>query len=318
MPPPGLTGFRRAVLDWAPAHHRDLPWRCTRDPWAVLVSELMLQQTQVDRVIPRYHDFLARFPTPAICADAAVSEVVRAWEGLGYNRRAVNLHRAATVVAVEHGGDVPLELDALLALPGVGPYTARAVQAFAAERDVGVLDTNVARVLARTEGRSLHAARRGAGPRRRARPGRVGPGRGTRRCSTSERRCAGPVRRPVAPVPSVAGAGGQRAGRRIPTPPGGSRRGERSTSRPSRARTARGGAGWSTRCVRGPVSVGDVPEAPRGGRRTSGGPDRVAATLVADGLAVERDGQARSTSPTDRTLDLCRSRSRPKVQRRFR
>jgi A/G-specific adenine glycosylase len=123
----------------------------------VLVSELMLQQTQVPRVLPRYEAFLDRFPTPAACAAAPVGEVLRLWEGLGYNRRAVNLHRAAAAITEEHGGRLPDDLGALLALPGVGPYTARAVLAFAFERDHGVLDTNAARVLARAvAGRAMN------------------------------------------------------------------------------------------------------------------------------------------------------------------
>jgi A/G-specific adenine glycosylase len=147
-----------ALLDWGAAHLRELPWRSTRDPWAVLVSEVMAQQTGVDRVVPKYHAFLARFPDPAACAAAPVAEVVRLWAGLGYNRRALNLHRCAEVVVARHGGALPDDLAALLALPGVGPYTARAVLAFAFERPVGVVDTNVGRVLARWTGRPLRAA----------------------------------------------------------------------------------------------------------------------------------------------------------------
>ncbi len=115
----------------------------------MLVSELMLQQTQVARVAPRWADFLERFPTAGDCAAASVGDVVRAWEGLGYNRRAVSLHRTAVTVVERHGGRLPADLGALQALPGVGPYVARAVLAFAFEQDVGVLDTNAARVLAR-------------------------------------------------------------------------------------------------------------------------------------------------------------------------
>ncbi len=147
-----------AVLGWGAEHLRDLPWRRTRDPWAVLVSEVMAQQTGVDRVVPYYQRFLAQFPTPAACAAAPAGEVVRQWVGLGYNRRAVNLHRCAQVVVADHGGRLPADLAALLALPGVGPYTARAVLAFAFEREVGVVDTNVGRVLARWEGRALRPA----------------------------------------------------------------------------------------------------------------------------------------------------------------
>jgi A/G-specific adenine glycosylase len=153
------SAFGRRLLAWWQGERRDLPWRRTRDAWAVLVSELMLQQTQVPRVVPRYEAFLAAFPTPAACAAAPVGDVVVAWEGLGYNRRAVNLHRAAVAAVERHGGRVPADLDALLALPGVGPYTARAVLAFAYERDVGVVDVNAARVLARAvAGRPLDGA----------------------------------------------------------------------------------------------------------------------------------------------------------------
>jgi A/G-specific adenine glycosylase len=143
---PTLTA---AVLDWGERHRRDLPWRATRDPWAVLVSELMLQQTQVSRVQLRWGEFLERFPTPGACAREAAAEVVRWWAGLGYNRRALYLHRCAVEVVASHGGTLPDTLDGLLGLPGIGPYTARAVLAFAHGVDVGVLDTNAARVLAR-------------------------------------------------------------------------------------------------------------------------------------------------------------------------
>ena len=146
---------RRALLRWADTHHRNLPWRHTRDPWAVLVSEVMLQQTQVDRVAPRFERFMARFPTPSATAAAGVDAVVDEWSGLGYNRRAVALFEAARACCDRHGGAVPLALDDLLALPGVGPYTARAVLAFAGHVDVGVLDTNTGRVLARMAGRRL-------------------------------------------------------------------------------------------------------------------------------------------------------------------
>lgn len=146
-----------AVLTWWEARRRELPWRETRDPWAVLVCEVMAQQTQVARVAERWGPFLERFPTPASCAAAPPAEVVRLWSGLGYNRRALALHRCATVVVEHHGGRLPADLDALLALPGIGPYTARAVLAFAFEHDEAVVDTNTARVLARWEGRRLPA-----------------------------------------------------------------------------------------------------------------------------------------------------------------
>ena len=147
-----ITRVQRALVHWAQRGRRDLPWRSTRDPWAVLVSETMLQQTQVARVAPKYDEFLCRFPTVTSCASARVSDVVDAWAGLGYNRRAVYLHRLAVAVVDRHGGQIPDDLDALLALPGIGQYTARAVLTFAFERDVGVVDTNIGRVMARIAG----------------------------------------------------------------------------------------------------------------------------------------------------------------------
>ena len=158
MVSPALSaGRHRAVLDWWEERRRDLPWRQTRDPWEVLVCEVMAQQTQVARVAERWRPFVDRFPTPAALAAAPVAEVVLWWAGLGYNRRALNLHRCAQAVVAYHHGRLPDDLDALLALPGVGPYTARAVLAFAFERDHGVVDTNTARVLARWEGHRLGA-----------------------------------------------------------------------------------------------------------------------------------------------------------------
>jgi A/G-specific adenine glycosylase len=146
------------LIAWAATNGRDLPWRHTRDPWAILVSEVMLQQTQVARVIPVWRAFLARFPSAKECAAARQAAVVTAWQGMGYNRRAVNLHRCAIAITEQHAGNVPDDLDALLALPGIGPYTARAVLAFAFERRVGVLDVNAARVHARLNGRPVSQA----------------------------------------------------------------------------------------------------------------------------------------------------------------
>lgn len=148
-----MTERERRLTDalhvWGERSLRDLPWRRTRDPWAVLVSEAMLQQTQVARVIERYAPFLDRFPSPAAMAAAPLADVLDAWAGLGYYRRARDLHRAAAVIVAEHAGRVPATLAELLALPGVGAYTARAVLALAHEQDHAVVDTNVARVLAR-------------------------------------------------------------------------------------------------------------------------------------------------------------------------
>jgi len=149
--------LQEALLAWAGPRLRDLPWRRTRDPWRVLVAEVMLQQTGVARVLKRYEDFCERFPTPAACAAAPAGTAIEAWRGLGYNRRALHLHAAARRIDAA-GGRFPDDLDGLLALPGVGPYTARAVLSLAFERDVGVVDTNVGRLLARLGGRRLTRA----------------------------------------------------------------------------------------------------------------------------------------------------------------
>jgi A/G-specific adenine glycosylase len=137
------------VLEWGESNHRDLPWRQTRDPWRILVSEVMLQQTQAERVVAHYARFLAAYPTVAACAAAEPADVVRLWSGLGYNRRALNLHRAARVLMAEHAGRVPDDDRSLRALPGVGLYTARAVRTFAFGHDIAAVDTNGVRVLAR-------------------------------------------------------------------------------------------------------------------------------------------------------------------------
>jgi A/G-specific adenine glycosylase len=144
-----------ALLIWFSATGRDLPWRRSRDPWLVLVSEFMLQQTQVIRVVERLPRFLNRFPSPAALAQRPVAAVISEWTGLGYNRRAVNLHRAAVEIVEKHEGFVPSDMNSLLALPGVGPYTARAVRVFAFEEHDAVVDTNIGRVLARWQGEPL-------------------------------------------------------------------------------------------------------------------------------------------------------------------
>lgn len=140
---------RGRLQTWFAETARDLPWRRTRDPYHILVSEVMLQQTQVARVVPHFEAFVARFPDLAALAVASPSQVLRAWRGLGYNRRALRLQSAARRVMTRHGGMLPHELPALLALPGVGEYTARALLAFAYGAPEAPVDTNVARVLAR-------------------------------------------------------------------------------------------------------------------------------------------------------------------------
>jgi A/G-specific adenine glycosylase len=154
-PTRGVAKHSTEVLRWGLPRLRDLPWRHTRDPWAILVSEVMLQQTQALRVIPKWQQFLAAFPTPSACAAAQLGDVLRLWQGLGYPRRARNLHAAAREIV--RLGEFPVSLDGLLALPGVGQYTARAVLAFAFDADSAVVETNIARVLARVAGRRLTA-----------------------------------------------------------------------------------------------------------------------------------------------------------------
>ena len=138
--------MERLLLAWFEEHGRDLPWRRTRDPYAILVSEVMLQQTQVERVVPRYLAWLERWPSVESLAAASAAEVIREWQGLGYNRRALSLHRSAHRVAAEGWPED------LTQLPGVGPYTATAIRCFAFDENVLPVDVNIERVLRRTGG----------------------------------------------------------------------------------------------------------------------------------------------------------------------
>ena len=141
------------ILDWYAGHARELPWRGpAASPWSVMISEFMLQQTPVARVLPVHEEWLRRWPTPADLAAEPTGEAVRTWGRLGYPRRALRLHAAAVVIVARHGGEVPASYDDLLALPGVGDYTAAAIATFAYGRRHVVLDTNVRRVLARAVG----------------------------------------------------------------------------------------------------------------------------------------------------------------------
>ena len=138
-----------AVLDWYAINGRDLAFRGTTDPWAILVSEVMAQQTQAARAAEAWTRFMTEFPTPAALAAASPATVIRAWRGLGYNRRAVALRNAAISIVEEHDGRVPETLEALVKLPGIGPYTARAVLAIAFNQPVAAMDVNIRRVLGR-------------------------------------------------------------------------------------------------------------------------------------------------------------------------
>ncbi len=165
----GLSAVNRTVagglLRWYVKEARDLPWRRTRDPYAILVSEVMLQQTRVDTVVSYYRRFLRAYPTAQALARAPIDDVLKLWEGLGYYRRAHNLHRAAREIVSRHGGEVPADLAALRALPGIGPYTAAAVASIAFDVDEPVLDGNAVRVLSRffrVPGNPAHAATRRA------------------------------------------------------------------------------------------------------------------------------------------------------------
>jgi A/G-specific adenine glycosylase len=152
LDPEQVRQFQRRLLRWYARHGRDLPWRHTRDPYHILVSEIMLQQTQVERVLDYYEPFLQRYPTIEDLAASSEPEVREAWDGLGYYARARNLHRTAQRVATEFGGKLPDEPDTIGRLPGIGRYTAGAVLSFAYQKDAAILDTNAARVLTRVFG----------------------------------------------------------------------------------------------------------------------------------------------------------------------
>lgn len=148
-----IEDLQRGILDWYEANRRDLPWRDESDPYRILVSEIMLQQTGVGRVAPIYERFIKRFPSFEALAEASRQSVLQAWAGAGYNRRAIHLHECARIICREHGGRLPEDPDVLAALPGLGPYTVAAVLSFAFHQDVPALDTNIRRVLGRALGR---------------------------------------------------------------------------------------------------------------------------------------------------------------------
>src|SRR5947209_18765871 len=144
-----IVRVHSALLHWYAAEQRDLPWRSTNDPYAILVSEIMLQQTQVDRVLPKYQQFLAAFPTLADLATAATADVISAWVPLGYNMRAVRLQSIARQVIADHAGRIPDTIEELLKLKGIGRYTAGAIASFAYHKQVTTFDTNIRHVLYR-------------------------------------------------------------------------------------------------------------------------------------------------------------------------
>jgi len=149
LAPDHVTQAQNALLQWYAREQRDLPWRATSDPYAILVSEIMLQQTQVDRVLPKYQQFLSAFPTLVDLADAPTADVISVWVPLGYNRRAISLQSIARQVIAEYEGHIPDTIDELLKLKGIGRYTAGAIACFAYHKHVATVDTNIRRVLHR-------------------------------------------------------------------------------------------------------------------------------------------------------------------------
>jgi A/G-specific adenine glycosylase len=147
--PPLRQRFRRVLLTWYRAYGRDLPWRATDDPYHILVSEVMLQQTQVDRVLPKYHEWLGKYPSLAALADAPLEHVTETWRPLGYNIRPRRLHAIARESVARFGGQLPSDEETLLSFKGIGAYTAGAIRSFAFRERAAILDTNVARVLFR-------------------------------------------------------------------------------------------------------------------------------------------------------------------------
>jgi A/G-specific adenine glycosylase len=292
---PHADALVAALAGWAQRVRRDLPWRATRDPWAILVSEAMLQQTQVSRVVPAYGAFLARFPTPAAAAAAPLGAVLEAWSGLGYYRRARDLHRAAVAIVRDHDGRVPGDLAALVALPGVGAYTARAVLVFAHEQDHGVVDTNAARVLAR----AAAGARLTAAVAQRLADALVPPGDawawnqgmldlGATVCTARTPRCE------VCPLAAADACAWWSRGRPAPDPAVGSA-GTSTRQAPFEGSDRQGRGRLLAAIVAAPVRLRDLPA-------VMGWPDdppraaRVAEAMVAEGLAV-RDGDRLMTPP---------------------
>ena len=233
----------RPLLRWYDEHARDLPWRgAAATPWSVMVSEYMLQQTPVARVLPVHAQWLDRWPTPADLAAEPTGEAIRMWGRLGYPRRALRLHAAATAIVEHHGGRVPAAYDALRALPGVGDYTAAAIAVFAFGQRHAVLDTNVRRVLARVVGgeefpptavdaRRARAGGRAAPRRRRRRRDLVDRADGARRAGVH-----GAPARAATPARSRTGAPGGRPAPRRTTD-------RRGAARPGPAPTGSAGAG---------------------------------------------------------------------------
>ncbi|MGM5480733.1 MAG: Fe-S cluster assembly protein HesB [Nanobdellota archaeon] len=141
-----ISAFQHTILDYYTAKGRDLPWRDTTDRYKIMVSEIMLQQTQVSRVIEKYNEWMNQFPSPQELADASLSDVLKLWKGLGYNNRAKRLQDTCKLIVKKHNGIVPETIEELLKLPGIGPYTARSILIFADNKDIATVDTNIRRI----------------------------------------------------------------------------------------------------------------------------------------------------------------------------
>lgn len=142
-----IDSFQHKIFSWWTTHKRDLPWRHTRDPYKIMVSEVMLQQTQVSRVLAGYREFIERFPTVSHLAQASPADVLRIWKGMGYNRRALYLQRAAKVIVEEYRGKFPVSESELVKLPGLGKYTVRAILVFAYKQEIPLVDTNIRQII---------------------------------------------------------------------------------------------------------------------------------------------------------------------------
>jgi len=288
-----------ALIDWFAVHARDLPWRRPdAGPWGVLVSEVMLQQTPVARVEPIWYQWLARWPRPADLAADPPAEAIRAWGRLGYPRRALRLHECARSIVTRHGGEVPAELTDLLALPGIGGYTARAVAAFAFGQRQPVVDTNVRRVVARAvagtpdAGPATTAADLAAvagllpaEPARAARASAAFMELGALVCTARAPRCAA--------CPLAARCAWRRAGR--PAPEGPTRRPQ---AYAGTDRQVRGLLLAVLRDATGPVPAAQLDLVwPDAGQR-----GRALASLVADGLVSAVEGHRYALPHENRTM----------------
>jgi A/G-specific adenine glycosylase len=276
--------YTTPILHWYAASARDLPWRQPGTaPWAVLVSEIMLQQTPVARVLPAHAAWMARWPTPAALAAATAADAVRQWDRLGYPRRAIRLHAISRTLVDQHGGEVPSSPEVLITLPGIGPYTAAAVASFAFRQRHAVLDTNVRRVLARlVTGMALPPAATSAAERRLAESLLPAEGSRAARWSVAIMELGALVCTAARPSCNSCPVSGLCTWRQAGSPPAPVRR-----AAPGYAgsdRQCRGRLLGVLRATAGPVSAAELQSA----WHDSGQQARALAALVTDGLVVSR------------------------------